>query len=490
MSWSRREVLAGLAATPMLACARRRSEREPPRVPAGAQISLPVIHELPSTEGPTLMLAEDHALPLVAMAIAIRAGHAHEPAVHPGLAGLAGAMLVDGMGGGSRRELLGRYGDLGTRPAVSKTASLLVLGCVTHRDEAAAALSLMAQNLRTPTMAQESLERRRREHGEWASVTRGEPAMVTGLGLLTASLGIEPPSTTLGIGPPHGLDGVELETVRAFVRDRARREDAVIMMAGDVDEARAWEWIERALRDWPSGTPLAEPSSSASTEPTEPTTAADAPARPLRSAAVLVPWPTLPQAFIALGGPRAPYGHEDEPGQAVATALISSTLHYELRSKQRSTYSVQSRVWPTSLGDVQQIWVRVDPDATRRAVEAIGEQLAMLDTDLHFTEQIVAEIRQGAELDAMLSFHGPEATLQQLVRLADAELGPRTPQRRLEWLREVDARRVSQALLEVLGQDRRCWCVAGEPSAIEQASDRLSGEHRLTRTPEALLGLP
>lgn len=488
MSWSRREVLAGLSTAPLLACARRRSEREPPRVPSGAQISLPVIHELPSTEGPTLMLAEDHALPLVAMAIAIRAGHAHEPAAHPGLAGLAGAMLVDGMGGGSRRELLGRYGDLGTHPAVSKTRSRLVLGCVTHRDDAGAALSLMAENLRAPTMDQASFERRRREHGEWASVTRGEPATVTGLGLLTASLGVELPSTALGIGPPHGLDGLELETVRAFLRDRVRREDTVIMMAGDVDEARAWDWIERALGGWSSSAPLVEPSTT-EPSPTAPTPTADAPARPLRSAAVLVPWPTLPQAFIALGGPRAPYGHEDEPGQTVATSLISSTLHYELRSKQRSTYSVQSRVWPTSLGDVQQIWVRVDPDATRRAVEAIGEQLAMLDTDLHFTEQIVAEIRQGAELDAMLSFHGPEATLRQLVRLADAELGPRTPQRRLEWLREVDALRVSKALLEVLGQDRRCWCVAGEPTAIEQASDRLSGEHRLTRTPEALLGL-
>lgn len=509
MKWSRRRVLAGLGATPLAACARLRDERTPPMVPSTSQVSYPVIHPSEREAGPRLTLVEDHGLPLVSMAIAIRAGHHHEPSEHPGLAAVAASMLLEGMAGGTRTEQMALYGDLGTTPATSTMGSLLVLGCTVHRDEVGPALRLMARTLRAPTMAAEAFARTLREHRQWAALARGEPALVAGLGLLTASLGVEPPSPTLGIGTPLSLDGLALETVASFLDTHVRREEATILMAGDVDEQTAWPLVEDALADWPStvstssppspeesdpfaldSTTEPEPEPPPSPEPPSPTTEPAPEPSPSRGArAVLVPWPSLPQAFIAVGGPRAPYGDEDEPGQSVATSLLASTLQYELRTRQRSTYAVQSRVWQTRLGNVHQMWVRVDPDRAHHAVAAVREQLAELSGDRQFSEQIVAEVRRSKELDSMLGFHGPEATLGELLRLADAGLPADTPRRRLEWLRDVDARRVAEALPEVLREDRRCWCVAGDPSALERAGAALSDEERLTRTPEALLGL-
>lgn len=394
-------------------------------------------------------------------------------------------MLLEGMEGGSRTELLARYGDLGASPGTSTGPSLLVLGCTVHRDDAEAVLSLMAENLRSPTMDATAFDRTLREHTLWPTVARGEPALVAGLGLLSASLGLESPGASLGIGPPRRLEQLDPETVGAFLRGHTTRGEATILMAGDVDEQRARTLVDRALADWPA-TPEPEPTSSSSPPQA---TGQGASEGPVRSRTVLVPWPTLPQAFIAMGGPRAPYGHEDEPAQAVASTLLASTLQYELRTRQRSTYAVQSRVWQTLHGDVLQLWVRVDPEATRAAVRAVRDQLRSLTGDRHFSEQVVAEVRTSLEMSSMLGFHGPEATLGELVRLASAELPADTPQRRLAWLRDVDARRVAEVIEHDLADDRWCWCVAGDPEALRSAGAALPEDGRLTRTPEALLGL-
>lgn len=79
MSWSRRRMLAGLSTLPSLACSRLRAERHPPAVPPGVQVSLPVVHRSDPEGGPRLYLVEDHALPLVSLAIAIEQDTAPSP---------------------------------------------------------------------------------------------------------------------------------------------------------------------------------------------------------------------------------------------------------------------------------------------------------------------------------------------------------------------------------------------------------------------------
>lgn len=488
--WSRRRLLGALSSMPALACAARQLERHPPSVPGGAQISLPVIHHPQPESGPRLYLVHDDGLPLVSLAIALRAGHEHAPAEHPGLAGVAASMVLEGMGGGDRSDLLDRYGDLGTTPGTSTGSSLLLLQCTVHRDDAPAALRLMAENLQQPTMAAPAYARALREHREWSTVARGEPALVAGLGLLAASHGVEPPGSTLGIGTPETLRGLTRETVGSYLLQHVRRDQAVVLMAGDVDESEAWAWIDRATEGWPTslsrpdGSPTDSASAPTLSTPTEPTSTV-----PTRSRSVLVPWPALPQAFVAVGGPRAPYGDALEPAQEVAATLLASTLQYELRTRQRSTYAVQSRVWRTLRGDVRQLWVRVDPQQAGAAVTAVREQLQSLAGDRSFSESIVAEVRTGAELQSMLAFHGPEATLGELARLAEAGLPADTPRRRLEWLREVDAGSVADAIRDDVGNDRVCWCVAGDATALRGARQALPQGEQLTRSPETLLGL-
>ncbi|MEX1361732.1 MAG: insulinase family protein [Nannocystaceae bacterium] len=496
--WSRRRLLGALSSMPALACAGRKLERHPPSVPASAQISLPVIHHTQPEGGPSLYLVHDDGLPLVSLAIALRAGYEHAPAEHPGLAGVAASMVLEGMAGGDRSSLLDRYGDLGTTPGTSTDSSLLLLGCTVHRDDAPAVLRLMAENLQQPTMAAPAYARALREHREWSTVARGEPALVTGLGLLAASHGVEPPGSTLGIGTPDTLRGLTREAVGRYLQQHVRLDQAVFLMAGDVDESEAWAWIDRATEGWPAPPSHADGSpDDDSPDPTVPTPTVPTPTvptptsepAPTRSRSVLVPWPALPQAFVAVGGPRAPYGDEHEPAQEVAATLLASTLQYELRTRQRSTYAVQSRVWRTLRGDVRQLWVRVDPQQAGAAVTAVREQLQSLAGDRSFSESIVAEVRTGAELQSMLAFHGPEATLGELARLAATGLPADTPRRRLEWLRDVDAGSVADAIRDDVGHDRVCWCVAGDATALRGAREALPQGEQLTRSPETLLGL-
>ena len=133
MSTGRRRFLASLGAVPLVGCSTLGSDHVPPQTPERLHLSLPPILHREHAAGPQLYLLEDHGLPLVSMAVLVRAGHRHERPGQEGLAALAATMLLRGMEGGDRVTLLESYGELGTTPAAVANSTTLGLRCTVQR---------------------------------------------------------------------------------------------------------------------------------------------------------------------------------------------------------------------------------------------------------------------------------------------------------------------------------------------------------------------
>jgi len=249
MRWSRRNVLAGLGAAPILACAAS-NERRPPRTPTEIQVRLPPVVEQQRAEGPRVLVIEDHSLPLVSLVLALPAGYRHEPLGQEGVATLAASMVLEGIAGGDRINLLAQYGDLGGTPSANAGASLLTLHCTVQRDQAPQALRLMARTLLESTLDPETLERIRRELRGWFAVNRGEPSAVTGLGLLAGAFDLHPSVAALGYGTPQTLDQLDREAVRTYLQTHLRLDDAVFLLSGDLSESEAGQWVDAASQGW------------------------------------------------------------------------------------------------------------------------------------------------------------------------------------------------------------------------------------------------
>ncbi|MCA9704924.1 MAG: insulinase family protein [Myxococcales bacterium] len=486
MSWSRRRVLSGLAAAPWAlawagptGCAVG-TEQRPPRTPRGVEVALPSIVHGSLAAGPGLYLVEDHGLPLVAVAVAVAAGHRHERPGEEGRASLATALLLEGMEGGDRVALLERYGELGTTPTASAGPSQVVVRCTVHRDDAPAALQLLLDNLRRPTSDSEAFERVRREQREAMRAVQGEPEVVAGLGLVLGSHGVDPPSATFAGGTAESIDAATLEQVHAWLPPRLRLDGLTFMMAGDVDQAQALRWIDAAIEGWPPAQgprPVSPPPLEAIPEPARPRV-------------VLVRWPEQPQAIMALGGPREPLGHAAEPAQALADALMAGMMQYELRSRQRISYGIQSRSWTTKVGAVEQLWAKLEPGEVGRAVQALWSYLERLEGEVVLRDEPVDEVRRAAMVGLMHDFHGAESSLGQLRGMVEHGLSGPAPVERFRRLQALRTDEVTAALRHVYRPDRVRLCVVGDDAVIERARAVLPDDGVVVRTPAQLLGLP
>ncbi len=477
MSWSRRRWLTGLGAIPWLGCAGG-SESRPPRTPEQVDVRLPSMALGRLDAGPSLYLMEDHGLPLVSMAVAVGAGHRLEAAGEEGRAAVAAALLLEGMEGGDRAALLDRYGELGTTPHASVGASHIVLRCVVHRDDAPTALRLMLDNLRHPTIAEDAFAKVVRERRESLLAARGIVEVVAGFGLVRGSWGSDPAVALLADGTPTSVDALELPQARAWISGRLGLDTTSFSFAGDVDEASALRWIGDATDGWPA-------TAAVRAAPQSPVPDGD----PTAPRIVVVPWPELPQAVVAMGGPRRPPGHDDEPAEAIAGSLMAGLVHYELRSRQRVSYGVQTRAWSTKRGPMAQLWAKVEPAEVDTAVEQLWIYLRRLERDVQLTDEAVTEARRAAMVGMMHDHHGAESGLGELLELADRGASAHWAQRRLDRLEQLSTADVTRALRRIYDPAQVRFCVVGDPKSIERARTALPEGPTVERTPDQLFGL-
>ena len=311
---------------------------QPPEPGPPRPLTLPPLHETTLTNGLALVVAPRDSLPLVSATLLVRAGPEAEPADRAGLAGMVAELLAKGAVRRGRAvrasdianqaEALGGTLDTGSGWRASS------VGMTVTPPKLDAALALVADAARRPTLLGEELERLRAQSIDGLSVALGQPGAVAGWVARRLYWGAGPYGAVTTVA---SLKRITRDDVLRFHRSWFRPDRALLVLAGDVSAETATALAQRHFGDWRAegAPPRREP------------VAAPAPAE--RS--VLVDMPGAGQSSVIVVAPFGSLAATDRDvlraGQ-VASALLgggySARLNQEVRVKRGLSYDARSGV--------------------------------------------------------------------------------------------------------------------------------------------------
>jgi zinc protease len=283
--------------------------------------------------GATLLLEEDHTLPLVSMTLALRSGSAHDPAGKEGAARLAMRMLRRGGGGLSAKEIEDAIDRLGAEVGTDVSPSGSTVGAQVIRANLTPFTELFAKLLGTPAFPTDELERLKRETVAELIEARDSDRALAHRAFRRALFAghLYARSTTGTMSSVPGLGQADAFAAHSL---HLRRGNVVVGMSGDIDEATARQVADRLVSalhagDGP-GDPLTEPE----------------PKKGRRLVFVDKPERTQTQILIGTLG-TSPFDADHVPlgvANAVFGGTFTSRLMREVRSKRGWSYGASARL--------------------------------------------------------------------------------------------------------------------------------------------------
>lgn len=365
----------------------------------------PAVHTLPN--GLTVQAIAWPAVPVVAVALVLPDGAAADPAESPGLTGLVADMLDEGAGTRDTVALADAFARLGARFDVDVGSDSTTITLTALARHTAASLALLADVVLQPHLEQDALDRVRDLRISRLKQLRQTPAAPADRAFLKAVFGDGPYGHGV-LGTTAALEVVTRDEVRRRWRDSWRPDRATLILAGDLDAARAGDLVMAAgfggATAAPDATPLA------------------APVEMRRGGAGPVVWlvdrPGAPQTEVRVGhlGPArttADY-HALVTLNALLGGQFTSRINRNLRETRGITYGARSAFDFRRAAGTFECGASVQADATALAVSEIRREIAEVRGDRAITPAEITWAKASLTRGYARGFE----TARQLVRAA------------------------------------------------------------------------
>ncbi|MDB4967435.1 MAG: insulinase family protein [Myxococcales bacterium] len=293
-----------------------------------------VKHErLDGPAGSSLLIEENHDLPLVRVQVALRVGAGDDPPELDGLTNFASELMGRGAGGRTRAQLDAAFDALGTSLDVMSDYDAVTFDFTVLKERLEPALTLMADVLLRPDFPGDESEKLKREIAAQLDEMRDDDGQLARRFFTRALYHTHPYGRTV-IGTEQSLPALSLEGARRWHAESLRGGNIVFGVAGDVVAGAAADAILRHFAKLPAGG--GEPGAR--------------PLVPRRSGMriTLVDKPERSQSQILLGQPAPRWQDPDFLALQVATTVFGGTftarLMDEVRSKRGLSYGASARV--------------------------------------------------------------------------------------------------------------------------------------------------
>ena len=300
----------------------------------------PVPRVLKLENGATLLVVENHAVPLVAVEIVIQTGVDAEPLDRSGLSGFVAAMLLEGTKTRSSTDLEVARERLAAQLSAASGYETTTLHLNALRETLPEALALMADVLQNPAFHDGDIERLRGLALTGLSQKKGNPGALARDDFAKLLWGAQNPWGQPVGGTEATLSAIMAKDLRRFYKTWFVPNNAVVSVSGDVTAGEVKVLLDDKLSGWKAH-PL--PRRAKVSYP-------DSPGRQV----VFTDLPTASQSQVWVGfrGPRA--ADPDVLPLSIANnvlgGLFTSRLNKNLREDKAYSYGVRSRL--TLLRDV------------------------------------------------------------------------------------------------------------------------------------------
>jgi zinc protease len=223
----------------------------PPAVAAPAPVELPQIEEFELPNGLKAFVVRSERLPVVSLQLAIRAGRMHEPKSRLGVAELTADMLVKGTARRDAAALAKAIDFVGGTIAVDATFEATLLSCSVLRKSVGTCLELVPEMLTQPTFPEAELVKARDQVRGQIRGRFDDPAAIASQHVQNLLWGSE---HVRGWVPSEAaIDGLRREDLVAWHKTWFVPNNALLVIAGDVDPARVKADLQRAFGGWKRG---------------------------------------------------------------------------------------------------------------------------------------------------------------------------------------------------------------------------------------------
>jgi len=315
----------------------------------------------------TVLLVEQHKLPVVTANLVVLSGSEANPLDKPGLAAFTAAMLDAGTERRGAPEIADSVAQIGavlTSGSNSDFSSAEVRTLTTTVD---AAFDLLADVSLHPAFAEKEIERLRSTRLTQLQQQRDNPNAIASRVLNDALYGPQHPYGFIELGTRHSLESLSREDLLAFWRRGYTPANSALVLAGDLTQEQARSLAEKHFGTW---------SGSASTQRLPAARAAEA------RRIIIVDRGSSPQTALRLGEIGVPRASPDYvPLSIMNTALggiFTSRINLNLRERHGYTYGASSAfVFRRGPGPFL-IGAGVRTDATAPAVKEIFNELGRI----------------------------------------------------------------------------------------------------------------
>ena len=307
-----------------------RSSAPPPAEPR--PYHFPHITRTTLPNGLRVLVAENHNAPLVSLRALVRSGADHDTSHTAGLASITADLLDEGAGDRDAIRLAEDVGLLGGALGTGADwdASYVSLDVLARTSEEA--LAIFADVVARPTLPEDGLERVRTERLTELLQQRNEPGAIAGKRFSNLLYGTGAYGNSVS-GNAESVAKITIDDVRRFYAQHYLPNNSSVVVAGDIEPARAIELVTGALGNWQRGAEVPRPAPSP---------------RPIDASRIyVIDRPQAVQSEIRVGHLGVARTCEDYFPLSVMNAIFggvfNSRLNLNLREKHGFTYGVRSQ---------------------------------------------------------------------------------------------------------------------------------------------------
>lgn len=223
----------------------------PPPLPA-RPITLPSAVETTLPNGLTVVVVEDSRLPLVSYRLALRTGDAHDPADLPGLMDMMTGLLTEGTESRTSRQIADEVARIGATLQAGANSDYTTVAASSLANFSDHILELMADIVLRPVFPENEVELTKQNTIESLKQQRAQPSFLASEMVAHVMFGSHPYHV---VAPtPESVGATTRARLVEFHQSNFLANNAVLIVAGDVERDSVLQRVENLFGAWQSGT--------------------------------------------------------------------------------------------------------------------------------------------------------------------------------------------------------------------------------------------
>ena len=296
----------------------------PPALGAPPALRIPPISTRQLANGLTIVVVEQHELPLADVILAIRTGGEADPLGHAGTASLLSAMLTEGTTSRTSLQVADQEAFLGVHLGAASEWERSTISLHTPTAQIDSALALFADVALHASLPVADLERVRRERLTALKQLRDEGPAIANRAIASAIFGAEHPYGRPLSGNERSVAAISRADLQRYLTTYYRPNNATLLVVGDVTPDDVARRAEALFGAWSRADipPLVMPAA----------------ARPRTTTIVLIDKPGAAQSSFRLGSVGVPRSTRDYFAIQVMNTVLGGSFTSRLMQNLRETH--------------------------------------------------------------------------------------------------------------------------------------------------------